>query len=158
MKRRVNFNQYRLDYWPSSSVLAPFFSNPQAPYWFPGTGNDTASLRVVFGNPDDAFNVMHGGTEYRLNIWGLPDTGVLLIYETLGTKPNTAFTSKGDLTKLRDIVRSLHDTPLPVGLFIPFDRAWLAVKEFMETDGLRLPTSIEWIANKDLPENTFPDP
>jgi hypothetical protein len=31
------------------------------------------------------------------------------------------------------------------------------VKEFMETDG-ELPKSIAWIANKDLPANTFADP
>jgi hypothetical protein len=61
------------------------------------------------------------------------------------------------LTRLREWVRSLHDTPLPVGLFIPFEQAWKAVKEFIETDG-QLPKSIEWIANRDLPPNTFPDP
>jgi hypothetical protein len=32
-----------------------------------------------------------------------------------------------------------------------------AVKEFIETDG-ELSKSIEWIANKDLPPNTFPEP
>jgi hypothetical protein len=32
-----------------------------------------------------------------------------------------------------------------------------AVKEFLETDG-ELPKSIEWVANADLPRNTFPDP
>jgi hypothetical protein len=58
---------------------------------------------------------------------------------------------------LREWVRSLHSTPLPVGLFIPFDKAYSAVKEFIETDGA-LPKSIEWIANKDLPQGTFPDP
>jgi hypothetical protein len=55
------------------------------------------------------------------------------------------------------VVRSSHGSPLPVGLFIPYEKAWSAVKEFMETDGA-LPTSIEWIANRDLPPNTFPDP
>ncbi|MNC98194.1 hypothetical protein D3C83_160840 [compost metagenome] len=45
----------------------------------------------------------------------------------------------------------------PIGLFIPFPVAWKAVKEFMETDG-QLPKSIEWVANRDLPTNTFPDP
>ncbi len=50
-----------------------------------------------------------------------------------------------------------HGTPLPVGLFIPYATAWKAVKEFIETDG-KLPKNIEWIANRDLPENTFPDP
>jgi hypothetical protein len=33
----------------------------------------------------------------------------------------------------------------------------MAVKEFIETDG-GLPSSIEWIANNDLPPNTFPLP
>ena len=46
---------------------------------------------------------------------------------------------------------------MPAGLYIPFDRAWLAVKEFIETEG-RLPTSIEWVSNADLPEGTFPEP
>jgi len=31
------------------------------------------------------------------------------------------------------------------------------VKEFIETGG-QLPKCIEWVANKDLPPNTFPDP
>ena len=54
-------------------------------------------------------------------------------------------------------MRSLHDTPLPIGLFISFREAWKAVKEFIETDG-ELPKSIELVANSDLPPNTFPDP
>jgi len=67
------------------------------------------------------------------------------------------FSSKGDLTKLREWVRTLHNDPMPVGLFIPYADAWRAVKEFIETDGA-LPKSIEWIANSDLPLGTFPDP
>jgi hypothetical protein len=46
---------------------------------------------------------------------------------------------------------------MPIGLFIPFDRAWLAVKEFIETDGA-LPKSIDWIADADIPDEVFPDP
>jgi hypothetical protein len=61
------------------------------------------------------------------------------------------------MSRLKEWVRNLHNDPLPVGLFIPFKRAWLAVKEFIETDG-ELPKSIEWIANKDLPAGTFSDP
>jgi hypothetical protein len=33
------------------------------------------------------------------------------------------------------LVRNLHNDPLAVGLFIPFKSAWLAVKDFIETDG-----------------------
>jgi hypothetical protein len=90
-------------------------------------------------------------------MWGNPEHGVLLIYDRYGSGVHDTYTSKGDLTRLRELVRSLHDTPLPVGLFIPFRTAWKAVKEFIETDG-ELPKSIDWIANETLPPNTFPDP
>ena len=40
---------------------------------------------------------------------------------------------------------SLHGDPYSLGLFIPFEAAFKAVKEFIETDG-ELPTSIEWLA------------
>ena len=90
-------------------------------------------------------------------MWGHPKLGILLMYEKYGGGQRATFSSKGDLRRLGELVRSLHDTPLPVGLFIPFEEAWKAVKEFIETDGA-LPQSIEWIANRDLPPNTFPDP
>jgi Immunity protein Imm1 len=61
------------------------------------------------------------------------------------------------MTRIREWVRSTHGDPLPLGLFIPFAPAYKALKEFIETDG-ELPKSIEWIANKDLPPNTFPEP
>jgi hypothetical protein len=43
-----------------------------------------------------------------------------------------------------------------IGLFVPFESAWRAVKDFIESDG-ELPTSIEWIASRDLPPGTFPE-
>lgn len=46
---------------------------------------------------------------------------------------------------------------MPVRLFIPFETAWKTVKEFTETEG-ELPKSIEWVANRDLPPGTFPEP
>ena len=82
----------------------------------------------------------------------------MLIYQKSGALDfRDAYTSRGDLNRLGEIVRTLHDDRLPVGLFIPFPKAWLAVKEFMETEG-QLPKSIEWVRNTDLPPNTFPDP
>ena len=88
---------------------------------------------------------------------GNSDLGVLLIYTKRGGGNRIEFASKGDLSKLRQWVRTLHDDPMPVGLYIQFAKAWLAVKEFMETEG-RLPKSIEWVKNCDLPPGTFPDP
>jgi hypothetical protein len=94
--------------------------------------------------------------DIRLMMWANPDLGVLLIWSKWGGGHEQTYPSRGDLTRLREFVRSEHDTPLPVGLFIPFEKAWSGVKEFLETDG-ELPKSIAWIANADLPPNTFPD-
>jgi hypothetical protein len=42
-------------------------------------------------------------------------------------------------------------------LFIPFETAWKAIKEFMERDAA-LPASIAWIAAADIPAGAFPPP
>ena len=46
--------------------------------------------------------------------------------------------------------------PATRGLFIPFPKAYEAVKEFIETGG-QLPKCIEWVADEDLPPGTFPE-
>jgi hypothetical protein len=51
----------------------------------------------------------------------------------------------------------VHGDIMPIGLFIPFENAWTAVKEFMERDGA-FPESIAWVAANDLPDDAFPDP
>jgi hypothetical protein len=90
---------------------------------------------------------------------GNSDLGVYLSYRKWDgrVRQQRSYVAKGDLSRLGEFVRSLHGTPLSVGLFVPFPVAWKAVKEFIETDG-ELPTSIEWIASSDLPPETFPDP
>ena len=65
--------------------------------------------------------------------------------------------SRGDVSRLKKWVRTTHDDLRPVGLYIPFERAWPAIKDFMETEG-ELPKSIEWIKPEELPVGTFPDP
>jgi hypothetical protein len=97
-----------------------------------------------------------GRIDVDLDMWGHPDLGVLLIYSKWGGGVKQMCSSKGNLRRLRHRIRSRQGTLLPVGLFIPHGTAWKAVKEFMETDG-ELPTSIEWIANRDLPRGTFSD-
>jgi Immunity protein Imm1 len=64
---------------------------------------------------------------------------------------------EGDLGRLREWVKTKHGDLMPVGLYIPFERAWAAVKEFMERDGA-LPESIEWADDADVPEDAFPNP
>ncbi len=125
--------------------------------WFFETRNDSGSLTAEGVDGTEHLEENKGRIDIDLQMWGHPDLGVLLIYSKWGGGLKLTYSSKSDLRRLREWVRSTHDTPLPVGLFIPFEQAWKSVKEFIETDG-QLPKSIGWLANRDLPPNTFPDP
>jgi hypothetical protein len=57
-------------------------------------------------------------------MWSHPDLGVLLIHSKWGGGVKEMSSSKGDLTRLREWVRSKHGTLLPAGLFIPHGAAW----------------------------------
>jgi hypothetical protein len=86
---------------------------------------------------------------------GYPQLRRVADFFEVGGGLRETYGSKGDSRRLREWVRNLHNTPLPVGLFIPFKSAWLAVKEFIETDGA-LPKSIEWVANRTFRPVRFP--
>jgi hypothetical protein len=158
MRKHTYFASRPSEGWPDPKDLESYFLAPPGKRWFFETGNDSAGLDVEGVDGTEHLEPNKGRIDIHLEMWGHPTLGVLLIYSKRGGGLRSMFTSKGDLKRLRELVRSTHDTPLPVGLFVPFEEAWKAVKEFIETDGQRLPTSIEWIANRDLPENTFPDP
>jgi len=158
MRKRAYFDRLWGSGWPKPEQLEPYFLAEPGREWFYRDGNDSAGLSVEGLGGTAHLEANKGRIDADLAMWGNPRHGVLLIYSKWGGGYKDTYTSKGDLTKLHHLVRSLHNTRLPIGLFIPFRAAWPAVKEFMETDGARLPTSIEWIANSDLPENTFPDP
>lgn len=157
MKKRTYFNSRRTSGWPDPQELKPFFA-PDGDHWFHTTGNDSGGLKAEGLHGTENEDRLTGRrVDLELMMWGIPNVGVLLIYRKYGGGYQETFTSKGDMTRLKEWVRSLHEDPLPVGLFIPFPDAYEAVKEFIETDG-QLPKCIEWVANKDLPPGTFPDP
>lgn len=157
MKRETYFNSRHQEGWPNPAEIEPFFA-PGGEQWFHTTGNDSGGLSAegLYGTENED-HLAGRRVDLDLMMWGIRDVGVLLIYQKYGGGYQEAFTSKGDLRRLREWVRSTHNDPLPVGLFIPFPKAYEAVKEFIETDG-QLPKCIEWVANKDLPPGTFPDP
>ena len=157
MRKWTYFDTHDHEGWPDPRELKPYFFAPPGQEWFHTWGNDTAGLTAegLYGTEDGTPGKTR--TDLDLAIYGIPGLGVLLIYHKYGGGYNEAYASKGDLKRLGEWARNLHNDPLPVGLFIPFEAAWRAVKEFIETDG-QLPNSIEWVANKDLPPGTFPDP
>lgn len=158
MIKHAHFAARLLDHWPRPKDIEHYFLAPPGTRWFFDTGIDGASFRVdgIDGTerlpPDDL-----GRHQITLILSGHPKLGVLLIWSKWDGKRKLTYNSKGDLRRLRELVDNMHGTSRPAGLFIPYDVAWKAVKEFLENDGA-LPKSIEWIASRDLPPNTFPDP
>lgn len=157
MRKDIYFDRRFGPGWPSPEELESYFLAPKGKEWFYTGGNDTGGLSIEGVDGTEHLPQGKGRIDIRLSMWGNPDLGVLLIYEKRGGGHKAGYCSKGDMSRIREWVRSLHDTPLPAGLFIPFDRAWLAVKEFIETEG-QLPKSIEWVKGSDLPPGSFPDP
>jgi hypothetical protein len=156
MRKYTYFASRKGDGWPQPKEIEHYFLAPPGKRWF-FERNDSAGFSAYGADGTEHLPPNKGRIDIDLEMWANPELGVLLIWSKWGGGLKLNYTSKGDLSRLREWVRSYHNTPLPVGLFIPFEMAWKAVKEFIETDG-ELPKSIEWIANNDLPPNTFPDP
>jgi hypothetical protein len=144
--------------WPTLADVQRFIAAPKGQEWPYRGGNDNWGLGAEGMYGTEGLPRLDRVTG-DLDMIGNPDLGVILCYSKWDgrIRKKYSYYSKGDLGRLGEFVRSLHGTPLSVGLFIPFPIAWKAVKEFIETDG-ELPQSTEWIAGSDLPPETFPDP
>lgn len=81
--------------------------------------NDTGGFRLEGVEGTSHLKLGKGRTDIKLELWGDPDHGVLLIWSKLGGEYREAFTSKGDLRRLREYVRTMHNDPIPIGLYIP---------------------------------------
>jgi hypothetical protein len=157
MSKICDFGEFRGFGWPEPGQLERYFFGRAGSEWLQDDQNDGAILMIQGAYATEHLPLGKGLVNIDLQLWGKPELGVLLVYSKVGGAYSEMFSSKGDMARIREWVRSTHGDPLPVGLFIPFAPAFAAVKEFIETDG-ELPKSIAWIANKDLPPNTFPDP
>lgn len=158
MKRNISFGPFYGDRWPPVGQLEPFFLAPKGKEWSGLGRNDSWGMSVKGLAGTDGLPEIDQ-VKVTLYMFGNPDLGACLLYDKWDgrIRHKYSYAAKGDLRRLGQFVKTLHGTPLSVGLFIPFPVAWKAVKEFMETDG-ELPRSIEWIASGDLPLETFPDP
>jgi hypothetical protein len=158
VKKSVYFDVFDRPGWPSPSELEHYFLAPPGRRRAFGDG-ESASWGLDAEGVDGTEHLPEnkGRIDIHLTMVGHPDHGVLLQYRKWGGGRKDTYYSKGELTRLDDLVWTHQGSLMPIGLFIPFDRAWLAVREFIETDGT-LSKSIEWIADTDIPDEVFPDP
>lgn len=157
MKKLTYFDDFTDIGWPPTSQLAPYFLTVEGRRRFFRLGNDSWALNAEGADGTEHRPINSGRIDIHLGIIGHPEFGVFLNYRKWGSNQKQTYYSKGELNRLRELVDTIHGDRLPLGLFIAFEVAWKAVKEFIEADG-RLPTGIAWIAGKDLPADTFPAP
>lgn len=164
MEKRCNFPKLRINAWPAPGGLAPLFleHSRQCDLWSGGNDNWGLSIAGLDGTahlPPKAVLGRGRDTqiEARLSIWANPNHGALVYYQKISGKISIHRFSLGNMTRIKEWVRTTHDDLRPIGLYVPLETAWPAVKQFMETDG-RLPTLIDWIKPEELPIGTFPDP
>lgn len=155
MKKTSYFHDCPWEGWPDPIRIKPFF----APARWESGGNDSWSFRLIKSDGVEGAPWGNGPSYADLAMTGVPHLGVTLQYDrwTKSTRQRECYNSRGDLSKTLEFVRSLHDDQLSLGLFISFDEAWIAAKQFLESDGA-LPPGVPWVDSRELPPGTFPDP
>jgi hypothetical protein len=157
VKKDCYFPDFNDPAWPAPDKLKKYFLD-RGRLWISPGGNDNWGLEVQGLYGTDALPQSES-VNVNLIMTGSPDHGVTLHYAKWDGRiqHKDTYVSRGDLSRLGRFMYSLHGDPYSLGLFISFEAAWKAVKEFIERDG-ELPTSIAWVAVRDLPAETFPVP
>ena len=132
MEKRTSFDRFHMNAWPEPEQLKPYFIAPKGQEWFYDQGSDGALLTIYGLNGTENLTPYKERIDVHLSMVGNPDLGVLLIYQKFEGGFREAYSSKGDMSRTNEWVRTLHSDAMPVSLFIPFAEAWKAVKEFME--------------------------
>jgi hypothetical protein len=149
MRKSCSFHDIYASDWPSPGELKKYFS-AGGRLWA-SHGNDSWALRAeglygtaVLPRPD--------AVTVDLRMTGSPGHGVMLDFARWHGRIRRLdrYCSTGDLRLLGRFMYSLQGEPYSLGLFIPFEEAFKAVKEFIESDG-ELPTSIGWISGEGFP-------
>ena len=156
MRKTAYFHECPYEGWPSPMDIKSFFSPER---WISAGGNDSRGFKTVGSDGIEGAPGDQWPSYVSLTMTGVPHLGVTLQYDRWmkSTRQRECYNSKGDVTKTLQFVRSLHGDQLSLGLFISFDQAWIAAKEFLESDG-GLPPSVAWVASRDLPPGAFPLP
>src|SRR5262245_57054036 len=156
MRKYAYFDDFiELD-WPPLSRMEHYFLSFSGRRKAFGTDNDCWGLFAEGLDGTEHLPAGEGRIDLHLTMVGNPSHGVLLYYDKSGGGRRDIYYSRGDVKRLREWVKNRHGDLMPIGLFIPFEQAWSAVREFIETDGA-VPQGIAWIADDDIPPDAFPD-
>jgi hypothetical protein len=156
MKIRTYFAEYSGFDWPNPRDLERYFRDPRGNAWPREGGNDNWGLWAEGLDGTDALPNEDDQVFVSLTMTGHPGLGVRISYAKWDgrTKQKLNYESKGDWSRVKEIVYSLQGDPTSVGSLVPFADAYQVLKEFIETGG-ELPTCIEWTEGAPVPPEAF---
>ena len=154
MKTVVFFGDLWNTEWPTIEWLEPHFRAPPGGV-SPLQAHKRGGRFEIKDNEGAQFN--NRPVDITLILIADPKYGLLLDFRRSIGEEREFFVSKGNLQRRLEWVQTPQGTPLSIGLFVPIENGWAAVKQFIESKGA-LPTAIEWMAAADLPSDTFPLP
>src|ERR1044071_2666989 len=108
MGKRTYFDGFDGRGWPTPSQLEHYFLAPPGQRWTFETGNDSWGFDLFGADGTEHLEANKGRGDISLEMWGHPDLGVLIIYSKWGGGYKQTYTSKGDLNRLRELVRGMH--------------------------------------------------
>lgn len=154
----ASFDDHWGDGWPDPEHVEKCLRDPGMRATMFTKGRDGGSFSVDGLYDTEGLPPRGGLVSAALYMYMNPESGVTLQYFKWDgrVQKSETFHSRGNLSLLNQFVRSLHGTPLSLGLFIPFEGGAVTVKQFLDSDG-ELPTVIDWVRGSDLPPETFPE-
>jgi hypothetical protein len=153
MKKTFAFGPFGDTVWTDPSKIEHFFLDPRQRelLFLDREGGGVFSIEGLEGT--EGLSSEAERVNARLYLAMLPQHGATISYHHWDgrIRKKIEFHSKGNLERINEYVRSFQGSPMQLGLFVPYEAAWNAVKEFMEGDG-GPPTSIEWVGGASIPQ------
>jgi len=118
---------------PATTLIQSVVLDPSRDYWRQGSGD--ATIDFSDGN-------------HRKRLLVLPND--LLFFYLKYIEGTETWLSLQDADRLGEVIECSDEWYASVGLFLPRERAWLAIKDFCDTG--RRCNDIQWIRPVDLPE------
>jgi hypothetical protein len=113
MNKSTHFDSYWGAGWPDEKWLERYFLTSRGRKDFFTSGNDNWGIKAEGVDGTGDLPQLKGRVDVNLNIQGHPDLGVLLQYRKTGRIPIETFYSKGDLTRLKQHVKTAHGDLMP---------------------------------------------
>ncbi len=153
MRRFIFINGFEGPDWPPIATLEREFMDPTRREWAYWDGSGAAGGYMKISGIEGTEAQPDGRTRSgaTISIRAHRQFGATLSHHWWDAKSATATThlSLGDRSLLSQMTTLDDRQPYPIGLFIPFELAWLAFRDFIQ-EPTRVTSAVPWINGVDL--------